>query len=103
MLIILSVFFENSGIMKAVPKDTQFEITDGKVVRFSDVQGVDEAKDVSLHHLDSANTQAYSPNPGTARYRSVSEGSCFVWSTGRSVAQRRSIDGVSILLWLGIF
>jgi ATP-dependent metalloprotease len=51
MLIILSVFFENSGIMKAVPKDTQFEITDGKVVRFSDVQGVDEAKDVSPYHI----------------------------------------------------
>lgn len=45
-LVILSVLFENSGIMKAGgASQTQFEPSDGKVVKFSDVHGVDEAKD----------------------------------------------------------
>ena len=45
-LVILSVFFENSGFMKAGPRQSQFEPTEGKTVKFSDVHGVDEAKDV---------------------------------------------------------
>lgn len=45
-LVILSVFFENSGFMKAGPRQAQFEPTEGKVVKFSDVHGVDEVKDV---------------------------------------------------------
>ncbi|TFK29935.1 ATP-dependent peptidase [Coprinopsis marcescibilis] len=44
-LVILSVFFENSGLMKAGPKQTQFEPSEGKTVKFSDVHGVDEAKE----------------------------------------------------------
>ncbi|KIK08631.1 hypothetical protein K443DRAFT_672154 [Laccaria amethystina LaAM-08-1] len=44
-LVILSVFFENSGFMKAGPRQSQFEPTEGKTVKFSDVHGVDEAKD----------------------------------------------------------
>ncbi|KAJ7046779.1 ATP-dependent peptidase [Mycena alexandri] len=44
-LVILSVFFENTGLMKAGPAKAQFEPTEGKVVRFSDVHGVDEAKE----------------------------------------------------------
>ncbi|KAF8654142.1 hypothetical protein AX16_003672 [Volvariella volvacea WC 439] len=44
-LVILSVFFENSGFMKAGPRQSQFEPAEGKVVKFSDVHGVDEAKD----------------------------------------------------------
>lgn len=32
--------------MKAGPRQTQFEPAEGKVVKFSDVHGVDEAKDV---------------------------------------------------------
>ncbi|KAF7322974.1 ATP-dependent peptidase [Mycena chlorophos] len=44
-LIILSVFFENTGLMKAGPSKSQFEATDGKTVKFSDVHGVDEAKE----------------------------------------------------------
>lgn len=39
--------FENSGIMKAGPRQAQFEVTDGQVVKFSDVHGVDEAKEAS--------------------------------------------------------
>ncbi|KAH6918588.1 ATP-dependent peptidase [Coprinopsis sp. MPI-PUGE-AT-0042] len=44
-LVILSVFFENSGLMKAGPRQTQFEPSEGKAVKFSDVHGVDEAKE----------------------------------------------------------
>ncbi|KAF8894613.1 ATP-dependent peptidase [Infundibulicybe gibba] len=44
-LVILSVFFENTGFMKAGPKQSQFEPAEGKTVKFSDVHGVDEAKD----------------------------------------------------------
>ncbi|TEB31311.1 ATP-dependent metallopeptidase Hfl [Coprinellus micaceus] len=44
-LVILSVFFENSGLMKAGPRQSQFEPSEGKSVKFSDVHGVDEAKE----------------------------------------------------------
>ena len=40
------MFFENTGIMKAGPAKAQFEPTEGKTVKFSDVHGVDEAKEV---------------------------------------------------------
>ena len=43
---VLSVFFENSGLMKPGPQQSEFEPTEGNVVKFSDVQGVDEAKEV---------------------------------------------------------
>ncbi|KAJ7219269.1 ATP-dependent peptidase [Mycena pura] len=44
-LVILSVFFENTGLMKVGPVKAQFEPTEGKTVKFSDVHGVDEAKE----------------------------------------------------------
>ncbi|KAF6765201.1 ATP-dependent peptidase [Ephemerocybe angulata] len=44
-LVILSVFFENSGLMKAGPRQSQFQPTEDNVVRFTDVHGVDEAKE----------------------------------------------------------
>ncbi|KAJ3845047.1 ATP-dependent peptidase [Lentinula raphanica] len=44
-LVILSVFFENSGLMKNAPQQAQFEPTPGQTVKFSDVHGVDEVKD----------------------------------------------------------
>ncbi|KAJ6630799.1 peptidase family M41-domain-containing protein [Mycena sp. CBHHK59/15] len=44
-LVILAVFFENTGLMKAGPAKSQFEPVDGKTVKFSDVHGVDEAKE----------------------------------------------------------
>ncbi|EKM82685.1 hypothetical protein AGABI1DRAFT_104584 [Agaricus bisporus var. burnettii JB137-S8] len=44
-LVILSVFFENTGFMKTGPRQSQFEPAEGKAVKFSDVHGVDEAKD----------------------------------------------------------
>ncbi|KAG5641287.1 hypothetical protein DXG03_005578, partial [Asterophora parasitica] len=49
-LVILSVFFENTGFMKAGPRQSQFEPAEGKTVNFSDVHGVDEAKD-ELHDV----------------------------------------------------
>jgi hypothetical protein len=47
-LVLLSVLFENTGFMKNGPRQSQFEPSDGKVVKFSDVHGVDEAKEVRL-------------------------------------------------------
>ncbi|KJA27218.1 hypothetical protein HYPSUDRAFT_63481 [Hypholoma sublateritium FD-334 SS-4] len=44
-LVILSVFFENSGLMKAGPRQSQFQPSEGKAVTFADVHGVDEAKE----------------------------------------------------------
>ena len=38
--------------MKAGPRQTQFEPVQGKVVKFSDVHGVDEAKDVRCDHFE---------------------------------------------------
>ncbi|KAG5342745.1 hypothetical protein C0989_008694 [Termitomyces sp. Mn162] len=45
ILVVLAVLLENSGLMKAGPRQSQFEAIEGKVVRFSDVHGVDEAKE----------------------------------------------------------
>lgn len=47
MLVVFSVLLENSGLLKAGPRQSEFEPTTGKTVKFSDVHGVDEAKDVS--------------------------------------------------------
>ncbi|KAF8350711.1 ATP-dependent peptidase [Amanita rubescens] len=44
-LVVLSVFFENTGFMKAGPRQSQFQPTDGKAIMFSDVHGVDEVKE----------------------------------------------------------
>ena len=44
-MVILSVFFENSGLMKAGPRQSQFQPSEGKAVTFADVHGVDEAKE----------------------------------------------------------
>ena len=46
LLVLLSVFFENTGFMKAGPRQNEFEPTEGKIVKFSDVHEVDEAKEV---------------------------------------------------------
>lgn len=45
-LVVLSVFFENTGFMKAGPRQSEFEPHEGKTVKFNDVHGVDEAKEV---------------------------------------------------------
>ena len=37
--------------MKAGPKQSQFEPSEGKAVLFTDVHGVDEAKEVKQHHM----------------------------------------------------
>ncbi|KAF7294936.1 ATP-dependent peptidase [Mycena indigotica] len=44
-LVILSVFFENTGLMKVGPTKAQYEPTEGNLVKFGDVHGVDEAKE----------------------------------------------------------
>jgi ATP-dependent metalloprotease len=49
ILVVLAVLLENSGLMKAGPRQAQFEPVQGKIVKFSDVHGVDEAKNVRLN------------------------------------------------------
>ncbi|KZT68122.1 ATP-dependent metallopeptidase Hfl [Daedalea quercina L-15889] len=44
-LVFMAVVLENSGLMKAGPRQTEFEPQQGKTYKFSDVHGVDEAKD----------------------------------------------------------
>lgn len=43
----LAVLLENSGLLKAGPRAAEFEPMQGKTVKFSDVHGVDEAKEVA--------------------------------------------------------
>ncbi|KAI0928719.1 ATP-dependent zinc metalloprotease FTSH 5, mitochondrial, variant 2 [Taiwanofungus camphoratus] len=45
ILVMLAVLLENSGLMKAGPHQAEFEPAQGKTYRFSDVHGVDEAKE----------------------------------------------------------
>ncbi|GJE95145.1 ATP-dependent peptidase [Phanerochaete sordida] len=45
MLVVFSVLLENSGLLKAGPRQAEFEPAAGKTYKFSDVHGVDEAKD----------------------------------------------------------
>ncbi|KAH9951246.1 ATP-dependent metallopeptidase Hfl [Amylocystis lapponica] len=45
ILVMLAVLLENSGLMKAGPRQAEFEPVQGKTYKFSDVHGVDEAKD----------------------------------------------------------
>lgn len=47
ILTIMSMVMENTGLMKAGPGPAEFEPEEGKVVKFSDVHGVEEAKTVS--------------------------------------------------------
>ena len=46
---LLSVMLDNTGFIKAGPKQSEFEPQPGKTVKFSDVQGVDEAKEVGTY------------------------------------------------------
>lgn len=44
---VLSIWVENSGLLKAGPRQAEFEPIQAKTYKFSDVHGVDEAKAVS--------------------------------------------------------
>ncbi|KAH9854180.1 ATP-dependent metallopeptidase Hfl [Lenzites betulinus] len=44
VLVVLSLWVENSGLLKAGPRQAEFEPIQAKTYRFSDVHGVDEAK-----------------------------------------------------------
>lgn len=41
----MSLFLEQTNLLKTGPRASEFEPVEGKVVKFSDVQGVDEAKE----------------------------------------------------------
>lgn len=51
LVIIFAVLLENSGLMKAGPRQSEFEPQQGKTYKFSDVHGVDEAKEARLYEL----------------------------------------------------
>src|SRR5690349_3226703 len=44
ILTFLSLVFENSGLLKPAPSQTEFEPSADNNVKFTDVQGVDESK-----------------------------------------------------------
>ncbi|TFK54886.1 ATP-dependent metallopeptidase Hfl [Heliocybe sulcata] len=44
-LVVLSILLENSGLLKAGPRQAEFQPQQGKTYKFSDVHGVDEAKE----------------------------------------------------------
>ncbi len=46
VLVVLSIWVENSGLLKAGPRQAEFEPIQAKTYKFSDVHGVDEAKAV---------------------------------------------------------
>jgi ATP-dependent metalloprotease len=46
ILTLVSMLMENTGLLKAGPGPAEFEPEEGKVVKFSDVHGVEEAKSV---------------------------------------------------------
>ena len=94
-LVILSVFFENSGLMKAGPRQSQFEPSEGKSVKFSDVHGVDEAKEVSTIFTSSARIHIQLYYAGTTRHRGFPKGPCCVLIIGRQAAEGRALDWVS--------
>lgn len=50
ILTVMSMVIENTGLLKAGPGPVEFEPEEGKIVKFSDVHGVGEAKAV-IHHL----------------------------------------------------
>lgn len=46
ILTVMSMVIENTGLLKAGPGPVEFEPEEGKIVKFSDVHGVEEAKAV---------------------------------------------------------
>lgn len=59
-LVVLAVLLENSGLLKAGgPRTAEFEPSEGKVVKFSDVHGVDEAKEVGFTMTMTRGIDAY--------------------------------------------
>ena len=52
LLTVLGMVMENTGLLKAGPGPMEFEPEEGKVVKFSDVHGVEEAKSVGSTSLD---------------------------------------------------
>ncbi len=51
-LVILSVFLENTGFAKNGPRMSEYEPSQENTVKFSDVHGVDEVKDVVVLLVD---------------------------------------------------
>lgn len=80
--------------MKAGPRQSQFQPTDGKIVKFADVHGVDEVKEVCcvirLHRYLTRCIQ------GIARCRPVPQGPRCLCITRWQAAKRRFTDGVRV-------
>jgi ATP-dependent metalloprotease len=71
-LVVFGVLLDRSGLMKAGPQASQFEATkETKPVKFSDVHGCDEAKDVSLPLSGGIVALPQHHSLGTSRSRSI--------------------------------
>lgn len=79
ILTILSMVMENTGLLKAGPGPAEFEPEEGKVVKFSDVHGVEEAKAVRyilFKSLMSRNWKRLSNSLRTRRSFRLLEANC---------------------------
>jgi hypothetical protein len=81
--------------MKAGPRQSQFEPSEGKSVKFSDVHGVDEAKEVSTIFTLSARIHIQLYYAGVARHCGFPKGPCCLLVIGRQAAKGRAFDWVS--------
>lgn len=45
-MVVMALVLEQTNLLKAGPKQAEFEPMEGKTVKFTDVHGVDEAKEV---------------------------------------------------------
>lgn len=52
LLVVFSVLLENSGLLKAGPRQSEYEPLQHNTVKFSDVHGCDEVKEVSYNVLE---------------------------------------------------
>lgn len=93
VLVLLSIWVENSGLLKAGPRQAEFEPIQAKTYRFSDVHGVDEAKAVSSLSADIDSRLISVALPGASRSCRVPEGPYGVWYSGWQTTKGRPSDG----------
>lgn len=91
LLVVFSVLLENSGLLKAGPKQSEYEPLQGNTVKFDAVHGCDEVKDVSYSagkHISLFDNGT----AGTTRRCRLLEGSHEIRHSWRQAAQRCTAD-----------
>lgn len=86
--------------MKNGPRLAEFQPTDGKTVKFSDVHGVDEAKDVCTIRSNDLNETILICHhcTGAPRRRPIPERPDRICDSRRKTTQRHITDWVCLLL-----